>query len=50
MPNMKGETKGDSKETAMVVHSEGRTKGMGSLEVASRESRRDRLLDASESE
>lgn len=41
--------KGDSKETGMVfVHSEGRTKGTGSLEVAGRENRRDRLSDESE--
>lgn len=43
--------KGDSKETGVVfVYSEGRTKGTGSLEVADRESRRDRQLDESESE
>lgn len=42
--NMEGEMKGDSKETGMVfVHSEGRTKEMGSLEVAGRGSRRARL-------
>lgn len=37
-------------DSMVFVHSEGRTKGMGSLEMASKESKRDRLLDESESE
>ena len=38
------EMKGDSTETGVVfVHSEGRTKGTGSLEVAGKDSRRHRL-------
>lgn len=41
---MKGEMKGDFKETGMVfVYSEGRIKGTGSLEVVGRERKRDRL-------
>lgn len=45
---MKGEVKRGCEETDMVfVHSEGRTKGTGSLEVAGRKSRRSGQLDES---